>query len=231
MHKMRLLTAFSCFFMSLMGFAQTNIVSERILPSKEEGAWPCRYYLPNTNADLTAAVRGKWYDLGEDESDWAEGFGPFSSESDAFLVTPWGSSVRPLLVRRHFTLSEEALAGMKKVVFRLSYDENPRVYLNGTTIMTATGWNDSNYAEVTLTAAQRRKLQAGDNVLAISLQQGGGSGHVDCSLDITYDPTGIESPLAPTDEADAEVYNLSGQRISQAQHGVNIVGGRKVLKH
>lgn len=211
-----------------MASAQTETV--RILPDKSDGPWSCAYYLPNTNADINAAIRGKWYDLTEDESDWAQGFGPFSSEADAFLCTPWGSSVRPLMVRRHFVLTQEEVDGMRRVVFRCSYDENPRAYINGVVLWSASGWNDSNYAELVLTSAQRRKLQAGDNVLAISLQQGGGSGHLDCSLDITYDTTGI-GPLVE-EEADEEspVFNLAGQRTTAAQHGVQVVGGKKILK-
>ena len=40
-------------------------------------------------------------------------------------------------------------------------------------------------------------------------------------------PTAISTSLAET--SDEAVYNLSGQRISAKQKGVNIVGGKKIL--
>lgn len=214
--------------MALTAFGQTE--TKHLLPTMEGGPWECLYYLPNTNTDLNAAVKAKWYATTEDESDWAKGHGPFSSERDAFFYTPWGSSLRPLLVRRHFTLTEEDLASIKSVKLLISYDENPKVYLNGTQIYSASGWSDSNYATMTLTSSQRKKLVEGDNVIAVSLMQGGGSGHLDFGLDITFTPTAIgevteEKAFVPT-----TVYNLAGYRVEQMQRGVNIVNGKKIIK-
>lgn len=42
-----------------------------------------------------------------------------------------------------------------------------------------------------------------------------------------YDPDGIASPLAG--QEDGAVYNLGGQRLGRLRHGLNIVGGRKIL--
>lgn len=208
--------------------AQTE--TKHVLTTMEEGPWECLYYLPNTNTDLNAAVKAKWYAATEDESDWAEGYGPFSSERDGFFYTPWGSSVRPLMVRRHFTLTEEDVQSIKSAKLRISYDENPKVYLNGTQIYSASGWNDSNYATVTLTAAQRQKLVAGDNVVAVSLMQGGGSGHLDFGLDITFTLTAIDGVAEEEAALPTAVYNLAGQRLAQSRRGVNIVRGKKIIK-
>ena len=43
------------------------------------------------------------------------------------------------------------------------------------------------------------------------------------------DATGIAIPTTETAE-NAPVFNLSGQRLSKPQHGINIVGGKKILK-
>ena len=43
------------------------------------------------------------------------------------------------------------------------------------------------------------------------------------------DATGIAIPTTETAE-NAPVFNLSGQRLSKSQHGINIIGGKKVLK-
>ncbi|MBR6142056.1 MAG: hypothetical protein IKQ37_09905, partial [Bacteroidaceae bacterium] len=44
-----------------------------------------------------------------------------------------------------------------------------------------------------------------------------------------YDPTGIESLSEGRDAADDAIYNLSGQRLSKVQKGINVVRGKKVL--
>lgn len=43
------------------------------------------------------------------------------------------------------------------------------------------------------------------------------------------DATGIAIPTTETAE-NATVFNLSGQRLSKPQHGINIIGGKKILK-
>ena len=43
------------------------------------------------------------------------------------------------------------------------------------------------------------------------------------------DATGIAIPTTETED-NAPVFNLSGQRLSKPQHGINIIGGKKILK-
>ena len=43
------------------------------------------------------------------------------------------------------------------------------------------------------------------------------------------DATGIAIPTTETAE-DSPIFNLSGQRLSKPQHGINIIGGKKILK-
>ena len=42
-------------------------------------------------------------------------------------------------------------------------------------------------------------------------------------------PDGIDSPFVETRDGAAYIYNLAGQRLSNPQPGLNIIGGRKVL--
>ena len=44
------------------------------------------------------------------------------------------------------------------------------------------------------------------------------------------DATGIEMADVQSSMVNAPVYNLAGQRLSKAQKGVNIIGGKKILK-
>ena len=43
------------------------------------------------------------------------------------------------------------------------------------------------------------------------------------------DATGIDFPTMETTE-EGPIFNLAGQRLSKPQHGINIIGGKKVLK-
>lgn len=212
-----------------------------LLPTVGEGgAWPCFYYMLNYNDDMEVAVSAGWASLDEDESDWISGEGPFSIDDNMFFTTQWPSTVRPLLVRRHFTLTADELEAAKSpeasVTVSCSYDENPVMYLNGERIWGASGWNDNNYATINLSAEQRALLREGDNVLAVSLLSGNGGGHVDYGIKVMspYEASGISVPSAGKKaEADSRIYNLYGQYVgtdtSRLARGIYIVGGRKMV--
>ena len=226
-----------------------NTVS--ILPSMPEvSQWPCVYYTLNSNAELTSLTPNTWAGLCVDESDWAYGNGPFSNSRDAFFVSEWASTVQPLLVRRHFTLTAEDLEDVLRRKFTLvcSYDEEPKVYLNGTLIWSKTGYSGDSYTEYVLTTNNKRQLREGDNVLAISLQQGVGSGHVDFGFTTAQpyvDPTGIENvPHAEAEPQPSEgLYDLQGRKIADnspsttlslpfqypSKKGIYIYNGKKII--
>ena len=211
-----------------------------LLPTLEAGSWPCCYYLLNSNEELGSLSPKEWTGRCADDDDWVWGYGPLSNSHDRFLETYWGSERQPLLLRRHFTLTAEELGHAVQSTIQLScsYDENPKVYLNGTLIWQTNGWNDNNYAHYDLTDAQKQLLREGDNVLAVSLMAGNGGGHIDLGLFSTSieQPTAIEAiPSAghPSTSWSSHVYNLSGQRVAtQPTHlpkGIYVSQGKKIL--
>jgi len=212
-----------------------DTVTEYILDTVDsgEGYWPCLFYELNYNTDISVAERAKWYSPDEDESYWREGIGPFSIDQNKFFVTQWQSTVHPILIRRHFTLNAEDLLKISIGIVTLdySYDENPTFWLNGTKIASATGWNDNNYTSYRFTAARKKLLVEGDNVLCVSLQQGAGGGHIDFGLSVKYDPThtGCLSPNPSLEEE--QIYNLAGQQIvnSKLSRGIVITHNKKIL--
>ena len=112
------------------------------------------------------------------------------------------------------------------------------MYLNGTKIWSATGWNDNNYAEIILNSSQKEKLHEGDNVLAVSLTQGNGGGHVDYGLKITspYEMNSISFPDADKENlshTDSRIFNLHGQYLGTCAdtlpRGIYIRGGKKLV--
>ena len=222
-------------------FATTSVgnaadtVTEYLLHTvdSKEGGWPCLYYELNYNTDIAQAERAKWYGRDEDETYWREGLGPFSIDGEKFLVTHWQSTVHPILIRRHFTLTADDLAkiAIGTVTLTYSYDENPKFWLNGTQLATATGWNDNNYATYQLASPKKRLLVEGDNLLCVSLQQGSGGGHIDYGLTVKYDPMHTDIILTPEEEENNTAYNLLGQKISHTSkyQGIIISNGKKIL--
>ena len=203
-----------------------------------EGPWPCAYYFLNSNEELNNLKAADWTGRCIAEDDWIQGYGPMSNSADQFLTTPWGSDRLPLLVRRHFSLTADEVAQLKSLPMHVlcSYDENPKVYLNGTLLFQKTGWNDNEYASYALTARNKLLLKEGDNVLAVSLMAGAGGGHIDYGLTYTGTliPSGISSATQdmPT-AADLQMYNLQGQKVAGGKHapskGIYIQNARKVV--
>lgn len=211
--------------------------TESYLSTVESGAWNCHYYILNYNDDIAVAESKDWASVEEDESDWIEGVGPFSNDQNMFYTTEWPSQVRPILIRRHFTLDSETIESINTGNMQLScsYDENPKVYLNGKLIWSATGWNDNNYAQYSLTEEDKQLLREGDNVLAVSLTQGGGGGHIDYGLSIveSYDASEIVTPIVNIRPTDTRIYDLSGHYMGEStkelDNGIYIINGKKQL--
>lgn len=222
-------------------YAADMSIVKNFLPTVDDaGEWPAAYYILNYNSDLEDAQRCEWFGLDEDEDDWIHGKGPFSNDANKFYVTEWPSQVRPILVRRHFNLSADDLDAIadSDLTFVCSYDEDPIVYLNGTQIWSASGWNDNDYARKTLTAEQKKLFKSGDNVLAVSLRQGAGGGHIDYGLFIespytdSGNPSGI-SGIEATRPLDNRVYNLQGRYLGTSLEGLSkgiyIRNGEKII--
>lgn len=220
-----------------------DTVTEYLLDDVDsgDGSWPCLFYEMNYNTELAVAERKKWYGPDEDESYWREGRGPFSIDGERFLVTHWQSSLHPLLVRRHFTLDADDLdkISVGTVTLTYSYDENPKFWLNGTLLTSASGWNDDNYATLNFNLRFRRLLKEGDNLLCVSLQQGDGGGHIDYGLYVKYDPTktAIGTVEAAEEEALEPVFNLLGQqiapdatRLGTSAKGILITRNKKIFR-
>lgn len=224
-------------FLAITSVGAAEQVTEYILDTVDsgEGSWPCLFYELNYNSDITLAERAKWYALDEDESYWREGIGPFSIDASKFLVTQWQSTIHPILIRRHFTLTAEDIAKIEigAVTLTYSYDENPKFWLNGRQLVSATGWNDDNYATLPFNSTRKKYFVEGDNVLCVSLQQGAGGGHIDYGLSVRYNPMHDGISAQDSDfKDDTETYNLLGQRISHpaGYRGIIVTEGKKIFQ-
>ena len=215
------------------GDEEETSVTSVLLPTLTDGPWPCVYYLLKSNDELNNIAASQWTGRCIAEDDWAWGYGPFSNSMDQFLVTGWGSNRMPLLVRRHFTLTEDDINHKSASTFTLtcSYDENPRVYLNGRLIWSASGWNDNDYATYTLNVRDKGWLKEGDNVLAVSLMAGAGGGHIDYGLTMTTPSTSsaIRRIDSTQDHVAIAVFDLQGRRVVQPATGLYIIDKKKII--
>lgn len=234
MKKLLFLLAIAVGHFSVAG-AQTTTIETVLLNDVEHGdPWPCLFYELNSNTDIDQAVGAGWMNPDEDESYWQTGVGPFSNDQNKFFITDWASELHPLLVRRHFTLSAEDIANMGNatVTMRCSYDENPEIYLNGTMVKSYSGWNDNNYATYTFTKSKKALFVEGDNVLAVSVKQGAGGGHIDYSLTMKVKVTdGIEEVENDASHSDHRIYNLNGQQVNSKNmpKGIFIVNNKTTI--
>ena len=213
--------------------ASEGDTTETLLSTLEDGPWLCCYYLLDSNEELASIPVKEWAGRCADEADWVQGWGPLSNSPDQFLTTPWASTRQALLVRRHFTLTSEQMQTLTSgnVSLVCSYDENPRVYVNGTLVWNANGWNDNAYARFTFSRRQKALLREGDNVVAVSLQRGEGGGHIDLGLYLNYTrtPDGVAVPTLSSRQH--RIYRLDGTAVpadAPLPRGIYIRDGRKV---
>ena len=215
------------------GDEEETSVTRVLLPTLANCSWPCVYYLLNSNDELNNIAASQWTGRCIAEDDWAWGYGPFSKSMDQFLVTGWGSNRMPLLVRRHFTLTADDINHISASTFTLtcSYDENPKVYLNGRLIWSAYGWNDNDYATYRLNVRDKGWLKEGDNVLAVSLMAGNGGGHIDYGLTMTSPsaPSAIRRIDDTQENAATVVFDLQGRRVAQPVTGLYIIDKKKKI--
>ncbi len=206
--------------------------------------WDCYYQFLGDNSEIELFEEYGWASLEENENEaefYEQGQGPFSVDPSLFDVSYWESTAYPILVRRHFNLTADDIANLDKFDYLAlcSYDENPKMWLNGELIWQHDGWNDNNYERIILTPEQKNLLREGDNVLSVSLTSGGGGGHIDYGFnritehDFTKTPDGIESVAVTTPVEDTRVFNLQGicvgHSLENLPAGIYITNGRKVL--
>ena len=123
------------------------------------------------------------------------------------------------------------------VTFTYSYDENPKFWLNGKQLVSASGWNDNNYATLLFNSTRKKYFVEGDNVFkeAISLDIVNMLSEpvFDYGLSVRYNPMhdGLSAPDSDSED-NAEIYNLTGQRISYpaGYRGIIITKGKKIIQ-
>ncbi len=224
------------------------------LPSREEtDAWECEYFHPIDNYDVTMyETEDRWYEpdfeFATDAEAWIQGDGPFANDKNSkFCATYWDSDEYPILIRRRFNVTASQLRKLKlpntNLMVKCSYDEYPRMFLNGEFIWAGDGWNDNRYDHYMLSDAQKKLLKEGENMICVSVLQGNGGGHIDFGLELAkrYIPgeeDGVEKIVTGmTKASDSRIFDLHGRYVGTdpealprgiyIRNGIKLIGGRK----
>jgi hypothetical protein len=153
-----------------------------ILPAADENSYSAVYTETNPTAD--------WMKPAFNDSQWNSGKAPFGDDK-ATAATIWTS--RNIWVRRHFTLANPV---KDPLVLKLLHDDNVEVYLNGELIYSKIGWTGK-YLYLPLDQAIAGKLQQGDNLLAVHVENTAGGAALDAGLMVEVPlPAGTRDQLA-----------------------------------
>lgn len=140
---------------------------KNIVPAGDDLNYKTRY----TETEPAA----NWYHENFDASQWKEGSGPFGN-IDGVSKTMWTS--RNIWVQREFMLSHVNLA---KPLLKLKYDDDVKVYLNGSLIYEA-GCCAGKYLLLPMSQEMKSKLKKGRNVFSVHVVNTGGGADLDIGI-------------------------------------------------
>ncbi|HIZ55360.1 MAG TPA: hypothetical protein H9671_04035 [Firmicutes bacterium] len=146
------------------------------IPLVESGAEGWTYTVENNPLPIG------WQDPDFDDSAWETGKAPFGTPDTppGGSETTWSGNNR-LYIRKTFTVEDlDALQGAAYFM-NIAYDESPIVYLNGEVIFSADGYI-TEYRTENITAAVKKNLREGENLLAVSVQNTYGGQFIDIGL-------------------------------------------------
>jgi hypothetical protein len=141
-----------------------------LVPTSEQAAKKWRY--------TTQKPADGWEKPEFDAAAWAEADGGFGTKGTpgAIVRTEWKTA--DIWVRRSFDLPATPTG---EVFLRIHHDEDAEIFVNGVLAAKVSGWT-SDYTEVPLTAAGRKALKPGENVIAIHCHQTTGGQYIDAGF-------------------------------------------------
>jgi hypothetical protein len=141
-----------------------------LVPTSEQSAQKWRY-------TLTKPTEG-WEEPDTDATKWDEAEGGFGTKGTpgAIVRTEWKTA--DIWLRRSFDL---AALPAGEVYLRIHHDEDAEVSINGVLATKLSGFT-SDYIEVPLSAAGRKALKPGRNVIAIHCHQTTGGQYIDAGF-------------------------------------------------
>jgi hypothetical protein len=141
-----------------------------LVPTAEEQPIPWRY--------TTRRPDPGWVQPDFDDSSWSSGPAGFGTRGTpgAVVRTEWNSS--NIWLRREFELST---IDWKNPHWMIHHDEDVEVFINGTRVLTLSGYT-TGYETLMLSDAARTAFKQGRNVIAVRCRQTGGGQYIDVGL-------------------------------------------------
>ena len=189
----------------------------------------------SSSLDALSAPEASWKNLTFAPSDaWVSIEMPMGSPNYlAPYRTTWVGEYNTYWIRREFTLDEVNEA--TTYYFESYHDDDYEVYVNGRQIHRIDGWTEANGTPVTK-KIPNSILVAGNNVIAIHIQQNTGGAYFDCGVYSIFDSDKqdaiSELKVKKTTSSLSEkavFYDLSGRKISIPEKGLFVVDGQKIF--
>lgn len=133
---------------------------------------------PQTWKYTTAQPADEWAKPEFDPKDWKSGPGGFGTATTPGTVVGTEWTTKDIWARRTFELKDVPTGA---VMLRVHFDEDAEVYVNGVLAARLAGYATS-YGEVPMTAAAKKVLKPGTNVLAVRAKNAGGGQYIDAGL-------------------------------------------------
>jgi len=179
-----------------------------VAPRGREMMWDAKFlrlegpYKPGDYEDASAVSQldgvtgpANWYKEDFDDSAWeTKHFPTASANTGAPYYSQWDGIYNVLFIRREFYVDHDPTIDTYKLYYY--HDDDFKVYLNGTVLTSANGWNSdfNNYNTYTIPPS---RLKVGRNVLAVMIQQNWGGAYFDCGILRTE---GTRAPLTLTND-------------------------------
>ena len=164
-----------------------------VAPRGREMMWDAKFlrlegpYKPGDYEDASAVSQldgvtgpANWYKEDFDDSAWeTKHFPTASANTGAPYYSQWDGIYNVLFIRREFYVDHDPTIDTYKLYYY--HDDDFKVYLNGTVLTSANGWNSdfNNYSTCNIPPS---RLKVGRNVLAVMIQQNWGGAYFDCGI-------------------------------------------------
>lgn len=150
-----------------MGKDKLNI--KAIIPMSDAERWEAAYTMREPASG--------WENIPFDDSGWKKGKAAFGTRDMPRISTEW--TEKDIWVRRTFEVTDDL--SQETIYLRYSHDDDFELYLNGEKLVdTGYAWNED--VTVELSAATKKKLRKGTNIIAAHCHNQTGGAYVDFGL-------------------------------------------------